>query len=368
MDMIDRYLAAVAAQLPQDERDDIVAELRDLILSRFEAKEEALGRPLTEAEQEEILREIGHPLVVASRYRKGPDSLIGPELFPYWLFGVKAGLLLLLTLQGVFLFINLLSGPADAGRAMAQAVNGFIDSGLALIGVLTLAGAVMEHVGYRPAWMRNWRVSELSAFGLSDPGAWGAAMGGRKTAGTRAERAGPARAQGWPGGEHLVSLLATGVFVLWWVGALQFPGLASLELRGAEAVVQGAPVWTALHGFILVYALAQMAMDLVGLARPTAVRLRGAGRAALAVAGLWLTATIFEAGHWFTLVRGEETARIAGDGSMLNFETLRALGDSGRELAGVAANLSIVAVWVLAMMAIGLAFQLLGGLWRAVRG
>ena len=44
MDLIDRYLNAVAAQLPQDERADIVAELRDLILSRFEAKEEELGR------------------------------------------------------------------------------------------------------------------------------------------------------------------------------------------------------------------------------------------------------------------------------------------------------------------------------------
>ena len=53
--MIDRYLNAVAAQLPQDERADIVAELRDLILSRFEAKEEELGRPLTEDEQDEAV-------------------------------------------------------------------------------------------------------------------------------------------------------------------------------------------------------------------------------------------------------------------------------------------------------------------------
>jgi hypothetical protein len=50
MDLIDRYLNAVAAQLPQEERNDITAELRDLILSRFEAKEEALGRTLTEDE------------------------------------------------------------------------------------------------------------------------------------------------------------------------------------------------------------------------------------------------------------------------------------------------------------------------------
>ena len=85
LNLTERYLRAVAAQLPAAKREDIVAELRDLILSRVEAREEDLGRLLTDEEKEAILHEIGHPLIVAARYRKGPDSLIGPELFPYWL-------------------------------------------------------------------------------------------------------------------------------------------------------------------------------------------------------------------------------------------------------------------------------------------
>jgi hypothetical protein len=121
MDLIDRYLNAVAAQLPQDERTDIIAELRDLILSRFEAREEELGRTLTEDEQEAILREIGHPLVVAARYRKGPDSLVGPELFPYWLFGVKAGLMVLAAVFALTLFIRMISGSDNFGQDIAQA-------------------------------------------------------------------------------------------------------------------------------------------------------------------------------------------------------------------------------------------------------
>jgi hypothetical protein len=214
MDLIDRYLNAVAAQLPQDERDDIIAELRDLILSRFEAKEEALGRALTDDEKEAILHEIGHPLVVAARYRKGPDSLIGPELFPYWLFAVKAGLLLMAAVQAIVLFINLVSGPADAGQSIGQAINGFINSGLTLVGVVTLIGAVMEHMGYRPGWMSKWKVNELSAFGLSDPAAWGAAMAGTCTAKATWAPRSLGRAKGWPGGEYLFSFLATGVFEL----------------------------------------------------------------------------------------------------------------------------------------------------------
>ena len=365
MDLIDRYLNAVAAQLPQDERADIVAELRDLILSRFEAKEEELGRALTEDEQEAILREIGHPLVVAARYRKGPDSLVGPELFPYWLFGVKAGLMVLGTVYAITLFIRLISGSDDAGQAIGQAFHGFFGAGLMLIGAATLAAAIFEHQGIRPAWMTKWRVKDLGAFGMADPAAWKASMTGMEPA--KAAWA-PRRAKPWPGGEYLFSFLAVGMFVLWWIGVLHFPGLVSLELRGEDAVVSGAPIWSILFGPILLYAFAQMAVDLASLVRPYAVRMRAAAQIVIAGAGLWLTWAIFQAGHWFTLTRGEETAQIAGDWVMLDFDTLRTLGDGARDLVGIASTLSVVLVWVLAISALGLVFRILANLGRLARG
>lgn len=366
MDLIDRYLNAVAAQLPQDERADIVAELRDLILSRFEAREEELGRALTEDEQEAILREIGHPLVVAARYRKGPDSLVGPELFPYWLFGVKAGLMVLGAVYAITLFIRLIGGADDAGQAIAQTFHGFFGAGLMLIGAATLAAAIFEHQGIRPAWMTKWRVKDLGAFGLADPAAWGASMTGTEPA--KASWMPKPRAKAWPGGEYLFSFLAVGMFVLWWIGVLHFPGLVSLELRGEDAVVSGAPIWSILFGPILLYAFAQMAVDLASLVRPYAVRARAAAQIVVAGAGLWLTWVIFEAGHWFTLTRGEETARIAGDWMMLDFDTLRNLGDGARDLVGIASTLSVVLVWVLAISAISLAFNIVANLGRLARG
>src|SRR6218665_3760378 len=54
MDVIERYLEAVAAQLSVEDREDIVAELRDLILSRIEAREEELNRALNDEEKEAI--------------------------------------------------------------------------------------------------------------------------------------------------------------------------------------------------------------------------------------------------------------------------------------------------------------------------
>ncbi|MBU1385906.1 MAG: hypothetical protein KKG14_03290 [Alphaproteobacteria bacterium] len=365
MDLIDRYLNAVAAQLGQDERADIIAELRDLILSRFEAKEEDLGRPLTDDEKEAILQEVGHPLVVAARYRKGPDSLVGPELFPYWLFAVKAGLLLMAAVQALVLLLNLVGGPADAGQSISQAINGFISSGLTLIGVVTVAGAAMEHLGYRPRWMTQWRVKELSAFGLSDPAAWGVAMGGSRPA--RASWAPRVRPMRWPGGEYLFSFLAGGVFVLWWIGAIHFPGLIRMGPPGAEAEVAGAPVWTVLYGPILLYALAQMAVDLVSLAWPHAVRLRAAAQVAIAAGGLWLTWAIFEAGHWFTLTRDGETAPIAGDSRLLDLDHLRTLGEGSHDLTGVASALSLILTWALLISAISFVFKILANLWRLAR-
>ena len=366
MDLIDRYLNAVAAQLPQDERTDITAELRDLILSRFEAKEEELGRALNEDEQEAILREIGHPLVVAARYRKGPDSLVGPELFPYWLFGVKAGLMVLGVVYAITLFIRLIGGTDDAGQAIAQAFHGFFGAGLTLIGAATLAAAIFEHQGIRPAWLTKWRVKDLGAFGLADPAAWGASMAGTETAKTSWM---PKRQpKAWPGGEYLFSFLATGMFVLWWVGVLHFPGLRSFELLGDDVKITGSLVWYALFGPILLYAFAQMAVDLASLVRPHAVRMRAAAQIVIAGGGLWLTWLIFEAGQWFRLTRGAETAWIEGDWTMLNFDTLRSLGDGARDLAGVAGTLSVVMVWALAFSALGLAFRILADLGRLARG
>jgi hypothetical protein len=85
---LDRYLKDVRTYLPADQADDIVNELSENLLAQFEDRENDLGRPLTEAEQEAILKDHGKPLVVAARYRADDQSFtfgrisIGPALFP----------------------------------------------------------------------------------------------------------------------------------------------------------------------------------------------------------------------------------------------------------------------------------------------
>ena len=84
MELIERYLQAVKFALPQEQRDDIIKELRDNILSQIEEKEAELGHPLSEDEQVELLKKLGSPMHLASRYRK-QQHMIGATMFPiYW--------------------------------------------------------------------------------------------------------------------------------------------------------------------------------------------------------------------------------------------------------------------------------------------
>src|ERR1700739_2514315 len=84
MELLDRYLQAVKKHLPWKRQDDIIAELRTNLESQLEEREAELGRPLTQSEAEDWLKQLGPPIQMASRYHP-QQYLIGPSLFPtYW--------------------------------------------------------------------------------------------------------------------------------------------------------------------------------------------------------------------------------------------------------------------------------------------
>src|ERR1700719_827769 len=91
MELVDRYLKAVGTYLPADQRDDILRELSEDIRSQIEERESELARPLTEAEQEAILKQRGNPIRLAARYRQEDCTvafgrqLIGTALFPFYI-------------------------------------------------------------------------------------------------------------------------------------------------------------------------------------------------------------------------------------------------------------------------------------------
>lgn len=81
MNLIDRYMSAVAYYLPANRREEITRELRANILDRVEHLSEQKGRDLNAAEIAGVLREIGHPQQVANRFLP-QQVLVSEELFP----------------------------------------------------------------------------------------------------------------------------------------------------------------------------------------------------------------------------------------------------------------------------------------------
>ena len=92
MELLERYLQAVRKYLPNRRQDDIIAELRVNMESQIEDRESELGRSLTQGEFEDLLRKMGPPVVVASRYQP-QQYLIGPTLFPLYLYVLRVALL-----------------------------------------------------------------------------------------------------------------------------------------------------------------------------------------------------------------------------------------------------------------------------------
>lgn len=294
MTLIDQYLAAVAAQLPRDKREDITAELRDALMERVEAREAELDRAMTETETEGLLREFGHPLTVAARYRGGPDHLIGPELFPYWWFAVKAALLILVFVTVFGAIASVVVGQADVAKAFAGIWDGLLNGGAVIVGAAAVAGFIIERQPNKPSFMTEWRVKDLELFrrwSLNGDGLMQAVGGGATdpaTARTRAVR----RKRGVVA-EALWCVAAWAVFLLWWGGAFELGGLNPQQLLAAfGSMFPGVDYGEALSGLVqplywpvIAYGLARMALELARAAAPGAVRPAALGDLIMAVVG-----------------------------------------------------------------------------------
>ena len=275
MDLIDRYLESVRLLLPPGQRDDISAELRDILMTRREDKAEALGRELTRQEDEALLKDFGHPLAVAGRY--GPQQyLIGPELYPIFMFVLRivlacvvgGGVIAALT-QGVIVR----AGVATAVRTLVETLwtGGFVS-----VGVVTLIFAVLQRQPVRAKMFRDWSPSRDLP----------------RTA-TR-----PRRRPRWY--DHVAGIVVQSVFALWWVGRARFEPMSIISDQ-AELQVLFAPIWHTLYwpvlalsgGIIVVNALKLVASRRQRVTRLADMALQGALLAVVA----WLLGVP----RWFTV-------------------------------------------------------------------
>lgn len=265
-DLLERYLAAVARQLPAAQRADITAELRDELLSEIEIRESAAGRPLDRDELEAVLAQYGHPLIVAGRYRP-VQHLVGPRIFPLWWQALKVTLAIVAAVYLVATVVGLAfvtdGSPLDALPNLTTAL-------VTTFGAVTLAAVAAERANLQ-RFLYRWRPRQLPAVDARSKSLF----------------------------ERLVELGISLAFVLWWTDLIQvrdwMPEFGALQVRMA-------PVWDAYFWPILAYAVFEIVMHLVALARPAAARLNAVLALTRALGGTLILASVLRgADHWLTI-------------------------------------------------------------------
>ncbi|RZJ95804.1 MAG: hypothetical protein EON88_09530 [Brevundimonas sp.] len=304
MSLLDRYLNAVAAQLPRDTREDIIAELRDELETTLEARAAEKGAPLTDAEVEAVLRDMGHPLAVAARFGAGPNMVVGPELYPWWMFGVRAALTVMVCITALGALVRILVGDAEAGQAIGQAFHSLFTSGIAIVGLATIAAFIIERQKTKPEFLTNWRVKDLGVFEWTAFGAdgWGerlkAAASGE---GGKPVRNGPVREGSVeprrartapPVVRAAASAFGWTVVLLWWTGVLG--GQIAPANMGVGYVENGfdwgrAVAETAALAYwpVIGFVAARIVFDALRVLTGSPVRLTALGDLAFAVWGVW---------------------------------------------------------------------------------
>ncbi|HLY43406.1 MAG TPA: hypothetical protein VKR52_19495 [Terracidiphilus sp.] len=121
MELLDRYLQAVKKHLPLSRQNDIIAELRANLESQLEDKEAEAGRPLTDKEAEEWLKQLGPPLIVAARYQP-QRYLIGPGLFPVCWYVMKIVFFWCLIIYAFVSLLEIAAVTPPSGTTVAAAL------------------------------------------------------------------------------------------------------------------------------------------------------------------------------------------------------------------------------------------------------
>lgn len=263
MELLDRYLQAVGFWLPKAQKQDIIAELSEDIRSQIEEKEDKLGHPLNESELSVILKQVGPPIFVASRFLP-QQSLIGPVLFPIYQLVLKIAMLGYL-IPWTLVRIGLITfSQSFRAQHYSQGLVGVVASlwsslwlnAFIALGVVTIVFAVLERTQPLTAALQNWDPAKLPA--VRDP--------------NRIHRS-----------SSIAELIVGILFLLWWVDTF-----SSQTIRFASVQLTLAPVWrTFFWGFLFV-SIVNIAIAAMSLSLPYWTRTRASIRLASDCAGSFL--------------------------------------------------------------------------------
>jgi hypothetical protein len=274
MELIDRYLQSIRTFLTGKDRDDILHELRESLLSQIEDREHPLGRPLTEDELVEMLRKNGPPFVVAASY--GPHrSLIGPTLFPFYWQALKWGLTLALIIRLIVAALKVLVSPHTAGETVHE--------------LLAVPGVVLQVFAWTTAAFAGleWALSVTSLKGKSF--SWNP----RVLPKLRRDSAVV------PRHESAAAVIFGLVGIAWLRAVAHAPFLV---LGPMAAYLAPAPIWAVMYNPILALAAASVVQAMVMLLRPYWSEFNTWSRVTINAATFLVFCVLFRAGVWVVVM------------------------------------------------------------------
>jgi hypothetical protein len=264
MDLIDSYVQSVRLFLPKEQRDDIARELREDLRSQVEDKQAELGRPPTRDEQVALLRQYGHPMLMAARYRRA-RNLIGPVIFPIYLQVLKLVLALVTVthLASIGVLVTRGASLAEVGGALTR----LLDSWLNVAVFITLAAACVE-----------WSLTRFKVLERWNPNSWGPLDGRRQGTARVVERAisqvnqadslvrrALDEAEPPRQARSFAEFVMLAVFACWGVLGLKLP---SLIFANAASMLDWAPMVDRIFPIVVIVVAAALVEQYLRLTRP----------------------------------------------------------------------------------------------------
>src|SRR6516162_7840598 len=284
MNLVDRYLKAVAKALPEAQREDIVRELSEDIRSEMEDKAGELGRPLTESEQQALLKQRGNPLVLAGRYRQDHRTLafgrqlIGPVLFPFYLRVLSFNLgLTFAVIAGIFIALGVSGQKVGFNDVLSSCLLQL----LIQLGVVTLIFSLIErHLTKNPD---RWDLSGTCG------GLW---LNVKREKNITL----PINRGQWVSRFDSASIIiASTIALVWLTGVQRYPFLI---LGPAAAFLKLAPIWYQVYFPIVLLTVAEIVRATINLVRPDWTLFRAVYGVFVHCGGLVVVYILIKASSW----------------------------------------------------------------------
>lgn len=146
MKILNSYLEELRHHLPLKNRDDVIEEIRSVLMDMIEERN---PHPVTEPDEDiikAVLMEYGPPRKVAQQYSTH-QRLIGPQILPVYLQVLKIVLIVVAALNVLGVIVAILSGSAaDNGFfiTILETLGGLVSSLFTAFGIVTLSFILIE--------------------------------------------------------------------------------------------------------------------------------------------------------------------------------------------------------------------------------